>query len=136
MKTNSFILLHDTNSDVNVISEPIRLAGWYRSYNIDNTISIFTNNLNGRLYFEGTLEKNPTENDWFPIQLNNKNYLEYFCDTYNYKKVEKSEVYTIKTNAILIRVKLDRSYLDLDLSDNPNKYVAKIGNVRKIFVAF
>ena len=136
MKTNSFTLLRDTASDVNVISAPIKLAGWYRSYNIDNTISIFTNNLNGRLYFEGTLEKNPTEQDWFTLQINGKDYLEYFCDTWLYKKVEKSEVYNIKTNAIMIRVKLDRTYLNIDESLPPEKYIASIGNVRKIFVAF
>jgi hypothetical protein len=48
-----------------------RFPGTAQSYNTDgtNTIAVYTNNFTGTLYLQGTLEINPTEQDWFSIQL-------------------------------------------------------------------
>ena len=119
MKTASFTLLPDSNNEINIISKSFHCAGFYRSNDILNTISIFTDKLIGKLIFEGSLEQYPEEKDWFQILE-----LEYDGSEHN-----KSEYHNIINNMVNIRVKLDRSYIE-------NLDTTKMGKVNKIYLSY
>lgn len=53
-----------------------RFAGTAQSYNADgtNTVVVYTTNYTGEFYAQGSLESNPTENDWFNIELDPDQY--------------------------------------------------------------
>ena len=55
---------------IDMVSKPVKAAGWYGHTKGFHTISIKTLNLQGTVYIEGTLAISPTEQDWFPIILN------------------------------------------------------------------
>lgn len=131
------MLMNESNANINFIGTPIKVAGYYRSYNMFHTISIFTDNLNGRIYIEGSLIQYPTEKDWFVIPLvENKQYLEFITEDYTSRRNYIEKYYNINTNAVLMRARLDRSYLDIDDKQNALDYTAKIGHVKKIYVAY
>lgn len=48
-----------------------RFASTAQTFNTDgtNTCAVYTTNFTGKFYAQGTLEQNPTEQDWFSIQL-------------------------------------------------------------------
>jgi hypothetical protein len=124
MKIASFTLMPDSENEVNLTSKAFPCSGYYRSYNVFNTVTIHTDKLLGRLYFEGTLAQYPEEKDWFPIIINDSEYLEY-----DGSEANKSEFYNINNNLTNIRVKLDRSYIE-------NLDTTKMGRVEKIYLAF
>lgn len=124
MKVASFILMEDSNDNINLTSKTLPCAGYYRSYNILNTIAIHTHKLLGRIYLEGSLAQYPTEKDWFPIFIDNKEYLEY-----DGSELNKSEFYNITNNLVNIRARLDRSYIE-------NIDPMKMGKITKIYLSF
>ena len=124
MKITSFTLMPDSENEINLTSKAFHCSGYYRSYNVFNTVTIHTDKLLGRLYFEGTLTQYPEEKDWFPIIINDSEYLEY-----DGLEPNKSEFYNIINNITNIRVKLDRSYIE-------NLDTTKMGRVEKIYLAF
>lgn len=48
-----------------------RFPGTAQSFNADgtNTVAAYTTNYTGKFYAQATLETNPTENDWFHVEL-------------------------------------------------------------------
>lgn len=61
----------DSFSEVDGSFYTFRLPGTSQSYNSDgtNTVAVYTTNYTGDFYAQGSLESNPTENDWFNIEL-------------------------------------------------------------------
>lgn len=137
MKTNSYLLMNESNAEINYTGTPVKVAGYYRDYNMFHTISIFTDNLNGRIYIEGTLKQYPEEKDWFIIPLeDNKDYIEFKTENYTSERNYIEKYYNINTNAVLMRARLDRNYLNIDTNQNTLNYARKIGHIRRIYVAF
>lgn len=124
MQVASFTLLPDSENEINLTSKTFHCCGYYRSYDVLNTITIHTDKLLGRLYFEGSLAQYPKESDWFPILINDSEYLEY-----DGSEANKSEFYNIINNMTNIRVKLDRSYIE-------NLDTTKMGRVSKIYLSY
>jgi len=124
MKIATFTLLPDTNDQINVVSKAFQCAGYYRNQSVFNTITIFTNKLLGRIYFEGSLAQYPTENDWFPILINGKD-----CIEFDGSLINHSEYHNINNNMTNIRVKLDRSYID-------NLDISNMGKINKIYLSY
>lgn len=136
MKTNSYILMNESNAEINYIGQPIKAAGYYRNYDMFHTISIFSDNLNGRIYIEGSLKQYPEEKDWFTIPLDGQDYIEFKTENYTSSRNYIENFYNINTNAVLLRARLDRSYLNIDKNQNPLDYARKIGHIRRIYVAY
>ena len=119
MKTTSFTLLPDSNDEINMVSEPFHCAGFYRSNDVFNTVTIHSDKFLGKLYFEGSLAQYPEEKDWFPL----------FELEYDGSEPNKSEYHNIVNNMVNIRVKLDRSYIE-------NLDTTKMGKINKIYLSY
>ncbi len=69
-------------------------------------MSFHFKNFKGRIYVQATLVAEPTEADWFPIQLDtNTDYYEYNTQT------SGTVGTTFQGNFVWIRAKVDRDYL-------------------------
>lgn len=64
-------VLSDTGIEWNIVSEPIKAAGWYGRTTGLHTMSFTLRNFVGRVYVVATLENSPEDADrnggWFPI---------------------------------------------------------------------
>lgn len=69
MNRISIIMLSDTGDNINVTGEPVRADGYFGYKDGLHTVSIQVSNFRGKIFIEGTLASNPTEDDWFPINL-------------------------------------------------------------------
>ena len=70
-----------------------------------HTMSFHVSNFTGRIHLEATIVEQPTENDWFPIDLDNlAPYLQYTAET-------TTKGSTFEGNFVYLRVKVDRAYL-------------------------
>ena len=71
----SVIMLSAMDEVINMISTPVKAAGWYGPTQALHTIVIRTLNFRGRVFIEGTLVVAPAETDWFPILLDGADHL-------------------------------------------------------------
>lgn len=136
-----FTLLETTSGQpiIDKVGLPIKAAGWYGYGNCVHTISIQISNFSGRIFIEGTLSNNPNQTtDWFPIQLNGSDYIEYPQSNVrtNSTYTGDSGVYgfTFKSNILYIRARMVRSYF-IDPSIPPDQLIL-LGAVKKIDVCF
>lgn len=118
------VLLPYNSTDLNITGDKKRAAGYYGYASGMHTVSMSLNNFTGRIYIQGSLIDNPTENDWFNIQLNNNSYIQYNNQTL-------TDSYTFLVNMTWIRVKIDRTYLDPQPLN-----VSEVGFIRKILVNY
>lgn len=128
---NSYLMMEDSQEKINYISKPIKGAGFFRKYNCFHTLSISTHNLNGKIILEGTFNHNPSDKDWFKVYEKTYKSLDNISKETNY-----NDIYNFESNAVLFRVKLDRSYLNIDTSVSPENYTRKIGNIKKIHLSY
>jgi hypothetical protein len=87
-----------------------------------HSISIDVTSFIGRIYIEGTLALNPTDNDWFTVSLDPINgFLEYNDET-------SVNGYTFRGNLMYIRARIDRDYLP----GSPD--LSTLGSINKILL--
>lgn len=111
----SELVLDDTGTEMNVTSDPVKGDGYYGYTDGRHTLAVRYNNFQGRFYIQATIALEPTEDDWFNIQVTGGvsptlgGYKQFpFSGTDPYTG---TEAYTFVGNFTHIRVKIDRSYL-------------------------
>lgn len=122
MAKNSYRLLGDTGSVENITGDRFKAAGYYGSSNGSHTVAIYGVNLTGRISIEATLSSNPTDTDWFAVELNNSPYVEY-------TNFDAIDYYTFFGNYVYVRAKLSRSYIT---NPDPLQY----GKIKQILLNF
>lgn len=126
----SVVILPDTTGHVNLIGDPCQ-AGDYRGFVGGlHTFAIHLNDFRGRLYFQGSLVIQPTEDDWFALRLNDEDFLEYpripNSPTGNAGDTG-AEAYSVRSHLMWVRVRLDRTF-----TSNPNN----AGTIRQILMSY
>lgn len=87
-------------------SDKVKGDGYYGYADGLHTMSFHFKNFKGRIYVQATLVAEPTEADWFSIQLDtNTDYYEYNTQT------SGTVGTTFQGNFVWIRAKIDRDYL-------------------------
>ena len=92
--------------ELNFTGERWKGDGFYGYADGLHTISFHFSAFVGRIYIDATLEENPAESDWFPIDLTiNTKYIEASSATTDTRGV------TIEGNFVYLRARVDRSHL-------------------------
>jgi len=116
----STIVLTNKN-ELSYTSDAVKGDGYYGFSDGLHTMSFHVANFTGRIHLEATIVEQPTENDWFPIDLDNITpYLQFSAQT-----VTKGT--SFEGNFVYLRVKVDRSYLGAGSYD-----VAQHGAIDKV----
>jgi hypothetical protein len=99
--------------------------GYYGFNDGIHTVSFNLKNFTGRIYVQATLMEDPSEDDWFDIELTHMHaYLEFNQDTTN-------RGVTFTGNFVWIRLKVDRAHIanqvyDIDTHGSIEKAVLAI----------
>ena len=89
-----------TNKSADATGEKIQADGYFGYADGLHTIAIYNTGLTGRINLQGTLASDPTETDWFDINLQaNLSYVDYTTDT-------GVHGYTFQGNFVYLRIKL------------------------------
>lgn len=132
MKYTLLTLMESSNTHWNFVGEPVKSAAYYLIGKYLHTVQVTVNNLKGRIFLEGTLSLNPTEDDWFEISIGENGYVEYDED-----HTRKTDVFTFIGSYTFIRARLDRSYLpNPDLDFNESLKNLEYGTVEKILLSY
>ena len=112
----SITLLESTTLQVNVSGDKQKGAGYSNTIGCNHTVSIATINLIGRVFIEGSLASDPSEADWFPIQLiPGQDYIQFPADPRAPTGASGGDssvvAYNFSGNYIWIRARLNRDYL-------------------------
>lgn len=101
---SSNIVLTNKN-ELTYTSDAVKGDGYYGFADGLHTMSFHVSNFTGRIHLEATIVEQPTENDWFPIDLDNLTpYLQFTAET-----VTKGS--SFEGNFVYLRVIVDRAYL-------------------------
>jgi len=111
----SVLVQSGTGSNMNLTTDKVEGDSYYGYSDGLHTISISYNAFKGRIYFEGTLSLEPTEADWFNVQV----FGGVSAASGGYKQFPATgtagkdgvEAYNVTGNFTYLRVKMDRSYL-------------------------
>lgn len=115
MSDSNVQLLPSTQGVVNITGTPVRGAGSTRSVGSLYTVVMTANNLQGRVYIEGSIASSPTVDDWFVIVMPNIDtpYVEFPYAEGNTVGGVTTAGFTFKGNFTWIRARLDRDYLGI-----------------------
>ena len=131
----SKILLPHSNDQISMIGEPVHADGWYGFSDGLHTVSIHTSNFTGRVGIQASLALEPTEADWFDIQLTSGTpYLQFPIDpdepTGYLDGDTRNVALTFKANVLWIRARMDREYLMIE-----EPYDGSYGSISKIVLS-
>jgi hypothetical protein len=132
-KTSYTLLLH--KSELSYTGNPVRVDIFSGNTQNLHTVSVQYSNFVGRFYLEGTLETNPSSNDWFPIYLGTKNpykqypIIESSPTGLNGNGDTGNDGFTFRANLLYIRARIDRNYLNAETYDQ-NLY----GSIDKVLI--
>jgi hypothetical protein len=117
---------------LNFTGSKVRGDGYYNYNDGLHTIAIDVQDFKGRIYVQGTLSTNPTEADWFDIQLaSSTDYVQYPVDPLDLQGGGTNgdtvtNGYTFQGNFVYLRGKVDRTWID------PTPDLVNVGVVNKI----
>lgn len=114
---DSVVLLPTTGSQINVVGEKQKGAGYSNWSGTSHTVSMSVTNFVGRIYLEASLASDPGPTDWFGITFNGTlTYAEFPLNPYRPTgQIQGDSVTTsfeFVGNYVWIRAKLDRTYLN------------------------
>ena len=119
MARKTVTLLSQTGSlELDKVGDAVPGDSYYGFTDGIHTIAIYGQNLSGRVKLQGSLEQNPTDDDWFDILFSGLPYKDYT----NFTGVEG---FTFIANLVYLRASLDRSALGISNLQNAG-YVEKI----------
>ena len=115
MSTKSIVLLDSSLTFLNITGVPKKAAGYFGSTAGLHTIQITIQDFVGRIYIECSLASNPTDTDWFPVQITPSSvYLEFPVNPLAPSATHGDTACLgciFNINAVWIRARVDRSYL-------------------------
>lgn len=139
---DTVIMMSNTQEVANLIGQPVKADGWYGHMEGLHTVVFNVINFTGRLFIEASLELSPTNQDWFPVKLGDTtDYLEFprnpLIPTGNYETGGDTGSFgkTFRINALWLRARLDRTYLDPVLYELDPNALEMLGYVNKITLA-
>lgn len=119
MARKTVTLLSQTGSlELDKVGDAVPGDSYYGFTDGIHTIAIYGQNLSGRVKLQGSLEQNPTDDDWFDILFSGLPYKDYT----NFTGVEG---FTFIANLVYLRASLDRTVLGISNLQNAG-YVEKI----------
>jgi hypothetical protein len=138
---NTVEMMSSSQGFANLTGLHCKADGWYGHRDGLHTVSIQVVNFTGRIHIEGSLALNPSSTDWFPISLGTTPYIEFPLNPN--KPTGSMETggdtlvvgRTFKVNALWVRARMDRTYLEDVLFENDPSLIAQYGNVVKIILA-
>lgn len=139
--TNTVLMMGNSQEHANLTGKPCKADGWYGHTDGLHTVVIQVVNFTGRVYVEASLSMEPTEDDWFPIALTEQTaWLQFPVDPMKPTGHEgDGDTCTVgvsfKVNALWIRARLDRTYLETVLYDEDPNALSALGNIKKITLA-
>lgn len=144
-------VLSDTQEDWNVLSDPIKAAGWYGRTNGLHTLSFTLRNFVGRIYLMATLENTPEEadanNSWFPVCIGGGDtaWVEFPMTGDEDRGALPSSMYGFQTtgtfcetfigNVTYIKVGMDRDYLSTQ-DPHTNSQIDAVGRLEQVLINF
>lgn len=134
---SSILLLNDTGNELEANGDPVRADGYYSAPDGLHTITIHLANFTGRFYLEGTLETDPSEDDWFYVHLTGGTpYVQYPQDPNNPTGEDGGDTgvdaYTFLGNFVFLRASIDKNYVVPFPTDDSEK--ALLGSIRKVLL--
>ena len=136
------IMMSNTQNIANLVGQPCKADGWYGNEGGLHTIAVQVFNFTGRIYLEASLALVPGDSDWFPVSIGQTTpYLQFPINpTLPTGSIETggdtgTQGVTFKLNAVWLRAKLDRTYLNLPYLDQDLTTLAGLGIVDKITLA-
>lgn len=91
--------------ELSYTGDNVRAGAFYGNTDGVHTVSWTCNNFTGRFVIEGTLSAEPTESDWFMIELDP------ITQYKEYTAYSGTEGLSFKMNLMFIRARVDRDYL-------------------------
>jgi len=122
------IMLSNVGPVRRAVGEPVKGAGFFGHTAGLHTVSIRLSNFRGRISFEGTLEPEPSESDWFPVAVGGTEVLEYpeaFSGT-----TTGTFGFVFHGNYVWLRATMDRTYFTQE--DAPEDTMIQFGRVDAI----
>lgn len=112
----SVTLLDSTTTEINAVGQPQRGAGYSNTIGCNHTVSMSVMNFTGRIYIEGSLATDPTEEDWFPIKLiGDLDYVQFPRNPQRPTGASNGDTsvlaFSFSGNYIWIRARLNRDYM-------------------------
>lgn len=131
--------MSNTGRNHNLVGDAIRSDGYFGRSDGLHTIQVIYSNFTGDFGLQGTLEVNPTESDWFFINLN-------FATTIQSPYVRFPEnpadpsgptgdtgtrAFSFKGNFVYLRALLNRDYIP---EPNPNEDTTGLGQIDRVLL--
>lgn len=139
---DTVIMMSNTQDVANLTGQAVKADGWYGHSEGLHTVVFNVINFTGRIYLEASLALDPTDQDWFPIQLGETtDFLEFprnpLIPTGNYETGGDTGSWgkTFRINALWLRARLDRSYLSPLLLELDPDALSMLGYINKITLA-
>jgi len=138
----SVVMMTNTGRNHNLVGEQIRADGYYGRTDGIHTVQVTVNNFTGNFGIQGTLATEPTEDDWFDINLNaNRNvssaspYVSYPVNPLaptGQIGDDGTQAFTFVGNFVYLRAILDRSNIV-----EPSELAAQtnLGNIDRVLLA-
>jgi len=139
---NSIMMMTNTGQNHNLVGDAKRADGYYGRTDGLHTVQVIVNNFTGNFGIQGTLATEPTESDWFDINLNaNRNvssaspYVSFpvnpAAPTNPQGGDDATLAFTFVGNFVYLRAILDRSSYIVPDPTNVSPY----GNIDKVLLS-
>jgi len=138
----SIVMMNNTVRNHNLVGDAIRADGYYGRTDGIHTVQVTVNNFTGRFGIQGTLATEPTEADWFDINLNaNRNvsssspYVQFPLnplDPSGQTGDDTTMAFTFVGNFVYLRAILDRSYM---IEPSELAAVTNLGNIDRVLLS-
>jgi hypothetical protein len=133
------VLLNAITTEIDYVGCITPADGYYGEPNNLHTISVYLQNFSGILIIEASLANQPTETDWFAIDILGDNSLQIQYPQAGDPPTGQSGAsgvrgYNFRINALWLRAKVIRSYY-LSPTSTPD-IIAAAGSIQKILLSF
>lgn len=139
---NTTDMMGSSQEFANLTGPACRADGWYGHRDGLHTVSMQVVNFTGRIYIEASLALEPTDADWFPVFLQLETpYVEFPLNPLKPTGSMETGGDTLvvgrsfKINALWLRARMDRTYLEDILFENDPSILPLYGNVVKVVLA-
>lgn len=135
----SITMMSNTGRAHNLVGDAVRADGYFGRTDGIHTVQVIYSNFTGDFGIQGTLELNPTEDDWFFVNLNRfavpqrplvrfpRNPAEVTGETGD----TGTEAYTFVGNFVYLRAVLDRKHIP---EPAPLETATRLGHIDKVLL--
>lgn len=138
----SILMMSSTGREWTVVGKAIRADSFFGGTSGLHTVQVSFNNFTGAFKLQGTLALEPTDTDWFDIDLATGQCCHGKMVTYpkdpanpttrNHMGDSGTDAFTFVGNMVWLRAIMTRDYLDPE----PNPEREDLGQIQKVLLAF